>query len=98
MKKIIDCSPGATLVLVGMLDAKEILGTVLEVPGESPDVGSPQGHILKVGSMVDPDFGLEPGQRVLLQGTFVPVPQYGDEDRIKGLVNPHDIKAILEEE
>lgn len=97
MKKIVDCTPGATLVLVEMLDAQEILGTTLVVPGEGADVGAPQAYILKVGAMVDVGFGYEPGQRVLLQGSFVPVPDYGDAIRPKGLVNPHDIKAVLEE-
>ena len=98
MKKVIDCTPGATLVMVRMLDANEVLGTTLVLAGDTdPDQGAPQAYILKLGSLVDEKFGFEPGQRVLLQGTFVPVPQYGDDEHMKGLVDPHNIKAILVE-
>lgn len=94
MKKIIDCTPASRLILVEMLDAQEVLGTSLAIPGEKVDVGSPQGRILKIGPQIDETWGFKEGDRVLLQGSFVPCPPYG-ESAERGLLEPHMIKAVL---
>lgn len=86
-------------VLVEMLTAKEALGTEFEVPDGSA-AGAPQGYVLKVGPKLDADAGIKVGDRVLLQGTFVPLAEVaglGASHRQKGIVEPHNIKAILVE-
>ena len=82
-------------VLVEMLTAQEALGTSLVVQ-DDVQLGAPQGYILAIG----PDathFSIKVGDRVLLQGTFVPIPEYDDGHRPKGIVDPGNIKAIIEE-
>lgn len=94
--KVVDAQPFGSMVLVEHLTAQEILGTTLEV-GDATQVGSPQAYIAKLGPNVPEDAGLEVGARVLLQGTYVPVPHYGDTKRERGLVEIHNIKAVLVE-
>jgi co-chaperonin GroES (HSP10) len=85
-------------VLVEMLTSQEALGTSLVVQ-DDVQLGAPQAYILQVGPHVksDSSFGLKAGDRVLLQGTFVPLPEYDDSHRPKGIVTPENIKAIIEE-
>ncbi len=61
---------------------------------------SQQGRIVDIGPSVETDkWGFAKGQRVLLQGTFVPVPKFPDGDeRELVTVDPHMIKCILVEE
>jgi len=94
--QIVEAQPFGSMVLVEHLTAKEILGTTLEV-NKNTQVGSPQAYIAKLGPKVSEESGLKVGQRVLLQGTYVPVPHYGDTKRERGLVEIHNIKAILVE-
>jgi co-chaperonin GroES (HSP10) len=63
--------------------------------------GAPQGRVLDIGPGLSKDFGIKVGDRVLLQGNFVPLPKLSDHrdgDRERALVEPHTIKAILLEE
>lgn len=63
--------------------------------------GAPQGYVLDIGPGLSPAFGVKVGDRVLLQGAFVPLPKLSDNrngSRERALVEPHTIKAILEEE
>jgi hypothetical protein len=84
-------------VLVEMLTAQEALGTSLVVQ-DDVQFGAPQAYILQMGPHVEgKDFGMKVGDRVLLQGTFVPLPEYDDSHRPKGIVQPENIKAIIEE-
>ncbi len=85
------------LVVVEMLDAKTALQTnlTLGLNTEAP----PQGYIVDIGPMVETDkYGFKVGDRVLLQGKYVPIPLVkGVNDRELGVVMPHDIKCVLEE-
>lgn len=94
--KVVKAVPFGSMVLVEHLTAKEVLGTSLEID-DNTHVGSPQAYIVGFGPGVPKECGLELGNRVLLQGTYVPVPQYGDCKRERGLVEMHNIKAVLVE-
>lgn len=97
--KVVDATPYGSLVMVEHLTSKEIMGTTLEIKDESAlGFVSPQGYVTKLGPKVSDDCGIKVGQRVLLQGSFVPLPDFGDGHRKKGLVEVHNIKAILSEE
>jgi len=95
---ITEVKPAGFNVLVEMLTPQELMNTKFEL-AESSTVGqSPQGYVLSIGPGVKADdYGIKVGDRVLLQGSYVPVPDYGDSPRKRGLVQPHDIKAILSE-
>tara|TARA_Y100000034_G_scaffold6762_1_gene7446 strand:- start:8740 stop:9105 length:366 start_codon:yes stop_codon:yes gene_type:complete len=94
--------PAGSSLLVEMLNADEILNTDFYI-GDNVDTGPPQAYIVDLGpSLKDQiDKGeavfLSVGDRVLLQGTYVPVPNWDDSHRERGLVEFHNIKAIIEE-
>jgi co-chaperonin GroES (HSP10) len=97
MRKVVGAKPTGHYILVEMLDPQEVLGTVLSL-GQKTKVESPQGYIVEIGPAVDVSiWGISVGDRVLLQGTYVPVPRFGN-GRDMGLVQAHDIKAVLTEE
>jgi co-chaperonin GroES (HSP10) len=78
-----------------------ILPDISRNKGDRGVGGAPQGRVLDIGPGLPKDFGIKVGDRVLLQGSFVPLPKlsdYRDGDRERALVEPHTIKAVLEEE
>ena len=88
------------LFLFGKLN--EILGTSLKLPGKSAkDIGMQQSYILAIGPALDATkLGFKVGDRVLLQGSYNPVPKLqGDEEngREKGLIEAHAIRGVLQE-
>lgn len=93
---IVDVKPVGATILVEMLNADEALGTKLYI-SEKTAVGAPQGYILAIGPNLSKECGLNPGDRVLLQGKFVPVPEFDGSQRARGIVEFHDIKAVLVE-
>lgn len=82
-------------ILVEMLSPEEAAGSMLATTGKST-----QGRILDIGPALKPDeWGIAKGSRVLLQGTFVPVPKFPDGDnRDLVIVDAHMIKCVFEEE
>jgi len=95
--KLKGVTPAGSSILVEMLNADEALGTTLYVKNDS-NVGAPQGYILAFGpSLKQDEIHLKVGDRVLLQGTFVPVPNFDESKRQRGLVEIHNIKAVFEE-
>lgn len=90
--------PTGTMILVEMLTAQESMGTVLSL-GNNTKSPSPQGYILEIGPALKPEeWGLKVGDRVLLQGSYVPVPWHRTfSERELGIVMAHDIKCVLEE-
>lgn len=86
------------LVVVEMLNPQESMGTVLELGhnAKSP----PQAYVVELGPQVDKTiWGFKPGDRVLLQGSFVPIFNWkGLSGRDMGIVMPHDIKCVFIEE
>lgn len=77
-----------------------ILPDVAKNKGDRGVGGAPQGRVLDIGPGLSESFGIKIGDRVLLQGSFVPLPKLSDERhgaRERALVEPHTIKAVLEE-
>lgn len=95
--KIVGARASGTQVLVEMLTDQESIGTKLTV-GKSTGV-PPQAFILDIGpANAQTNWGFEVGDRVLLQGNYVPVPSFGDNERDLGMVEPTAIKCILMED
>jgi co-chaperonin GroES (HSP10) len=95
--KIVGVRPTGSQVLIELLTAQEALGTNFIV-GDQSEVGSPQAYVLDFGpGLKDVDVSVKVGDRVLLQGSYVPVPKFDDNPRKRGLVELHGIKAVLEE-
>ncbi len=95
--KIVSVKPTLSLVLVEHLNAADVNTTQLIV-NENSNYGSPQAYVLELGPSVSKDSGIKVGDRVLLQGSYVPVPNFDHNVRERGLVEMHNIKAILQEE
>lgn len=94
MKKITSVKTGGYAILVEMLTQQEALCTdlALNVNNESQ-----QAYIKHIGPLVDEKAGYKVGQRVVLQGSYVPVPNPSKSDKKWGVVDMHNIRAILEE-
>ena len=102
LPSIKDVNPVGTCVLVELLTPEEIMGpSKLHIPaGAAQGVinGAPQGYILKIGGRVEPSYGLKVGDRICMQGNFVPLPDSTSKNgRPLASVEPHTIKAILVE-
>ena len=101
LPKIRDVNPVGTCLLVELITPEEIMGpTKLHMPeGAKTTVsGAPQGYIKKIGPKVSEDWGFKIGDRVVLQGSFVPLPEASClNGRALCTVEPHTIKAILVE-
>jgi hypothetical protein len=97
--KIKSVEPTGSQILVELLTSQELLGTSMIVnDNTAANAGAPQGYVLKLGPTLNADnWGIKVGSRVLLQGSFVPVPKYNDNKRSQGLVEIHAVKALLEE-
>ena len=95
IKKVVDYKAPGTTILVEMLSPEEAAGSQLATAGKST-----QGRIVDIGPSLETDkWGLAKGQRVLLQGTFVPVPKFpGGDERELVIVDPHMVKCVLVEE
>jgi co-chaperonin GroES (HSP10) len=94
-------------VLVEIYTEEEVSGSQLFLPDNAKNKGglgvggAPQGRVLDIGPGLSSEFGVKIGDRVLLQGSFVPLPKIMDNrdgDRERALVEPHTIKAVLIEE
>jgi hypothetical protein len=58
--------------------------------------GAPQGYVIEVGPKVDPTYGIVAGDRVVLSGTFTPLPEVTSVNgRPRACLEPHMIKAVL---
>lgn len=96
IKKVKDVRAIGSTVLIEMLSSEEAAGSVLATTGKSQ-----QGRIIDIGPSLETDkWGFKIGQRVLLQGTFVPVPKFANSDDQRELVvvDPHMIKCSFVEE
>lgn len=95
--KVNGARPVGASILVEMLTPQEAVGSQI-ILNDNPDsaIGANQGYVLATGPGLGEHHGIKVGDRVLLQGTCVPLPKY-DEGRRKVIVQFHDVKAILEE-
>lgn len=95
--KVVGVRPTGSQILIELLTAQEVFGTNFIV-GDQSEVGSPQAYVVSFGpGLKGVDVGINAGDRVLLQGSYVPVPKFDDSPRKRGLVELHGIKAVLEE-
>jgi hypothetical protein len=96
MRKVNGIKAVGTTILIEMLSIQEDAGSMLA------QVGKPkQGRIVDIGpAMVEGNkYGFAKGDRVLLQGTFTPVPRFpGGDTRDLVVVDPHMIKCVFTEE
>lgn len=98
--KIIRVSPSGIQVLIEHLTTQETIGSKIIV-GETADVGTPQAYVLEIGAgLVDQrdKLGFKEGDRVLVQGKYIPVPKPDGQIRELGIINYTDIKAVLHED
>lgn len=89
--------PMGSSVMVEMLNPDETLGTTLYVKEDSKTGEPPQGYVLALGPGLKEDCGVQVGDRVLLQGSYIPVPDFDHHARKRGIVELHNIKALIEE-
>jgi len=96
MKKAVNAKAVGHSILVEMLTEQEATGSCLIVSQEP----SKQAIVRDIGPLLhaDKDTGLKVGNRVLLQGSYVPLPFKSNDNRTLGIVDLHNIKAILLEE
>lgn len=91
-----------TNVVVELLEANEILGLegTIVLPKKTK-VPALQGVILDIGpQLATSDYGFKVGDRVVLDGAFVPVPRYNDRSSERDICvfAPHSIKCVLDVE
>jgi len=97
IRKIADIKPCGSKILVELLTAQEIMGTKFDV-GAKADVGMPQAKVVSVGPSVSAEgWGFKVGDRVLLHGTGPILPEYGDSDRDRALIEPHSVFGVIVE-
>jgi hypothetical protein len=88
-----------TFMLVEKLTEAECENTPIILPHGEQAKNSNQAYIVDIGPALEKDkWGVEIGDRVLLQGSFVPVPVKSAGGRELAIVTPHDVKAVLIEE
>lgn len=98
VRKIVGIKPILSQVLVEQLSGQEAAGVESLILSEGSSYGDNQGYVLAFGPGIKPDeVGLKVGDRVVLQGTFVPLPNY-DGGRPKAVVELHSIKGVLVED
>ena len=96
-------TPTGSQVLIELLTPQEIMGTNLHIGDSAEGLGAPQAYIKKLGPRVvfdnasDKPWGFSENDRVVLSGNFTPLPEIEGHDRLLALVEPHAIKAILQE-
>lgn len=88
-----------TFILVEKLTEEECANTPIILPNGEQTKNSNQAYIVDIGPALEADkWGIAVGNRVLLQGSFVPVPAKSPSGRELAIVTPHDLKAVLLEE
>lgn len=98
LKKIKDCKPCGNQVLIELLTEQEMANTTLILSNNTRKIAPEyQAIVLAIGPMVRHEsYGFGIGDRVVISGMAVPVPEYGEpSDREKKLVEPLAIKAVL---
>jgi co-chaperonin GroES (HSP10) len=95
--KVAGIRPLGSSILIEILNENEAIGTNLHVT-KGTQVGAPQAYVLDFGPGVKVDeCGVKVGDRVVVQGTFVPMPNYDKNDRVRGIVEMHNLKCVLVE-
>lgn len=97
MKKISSAQAVGTSILVELLTEQEASGSAL-IMSQEP---SKQAYVRDIGTLVanaEKDCGLRVGMRVVLNGTYYPLPIKSKEGRTLGVVDLHNIRAVLIED
>lgn len=101
--KVVEVKPTGATILVEMLSQQELtsglIKTVHQAAGQGQQGTSNQGYIIAFGPSLPTNAGLAIGDRVLVNGPFIPVPVVDGvpEGRVRGLVEYVTVKAILAE-
>ena len=91
--------PFGSTVLIELLTAEDLNETSLHLPENTVvDDGAPQAYIVELGPKVANDSGLEVGQRIYWNGTCIPVNDPRANGRVRGFLEIHQIKGLIEEE
>lgn len=96
MSSIVGVKAVGNYVLVEHLTPQECMNTNLIITKSSKD--SYQAVVLDIGPLVNKDYGLQVGQRVIISGTCIPVPNYDSSHRERSLLLPDTIKGLIIEE
>lgn len=91
--KLKEIKPVGSQIVVSLLEINESLGTSLLMPSNVKSA-PPHGIVLAFGPKLDKDCGLSVGDRVLLDGTYKLLPQFGDS-KTKALIEFHNIRGIV---
>lgn len=96
VRNVVSITPVGNQVLVERLNESELINSSLLISTNSSP--SNQGYVLAIGPMVSKECNIKVGDRVFLQGSYVPLPNFDNSNREKNLLYPDMIKAILNEE
>lgn len=98
LKKVIGAKAVTSKIIVEHIPAKETFDTKLIISDNVEDSGPPQAFILDMGPGIEPaTVGFKIGDRVIISGKYVPLPQVAGVTRPRGVVEIQDIKAVLVE-
>ena len=95
LKPISSVKPAGNQVLLELLTAQEVLGTKIIV-NESKAYKEFQAIVLAEGPLAKAEqYGFKVGDRVILSGNGVPVPNLDNTGRDRVLMEPNCVKAVL---
>ena len=89
--------PFGSSILIENVKADEVLGTTLYVQKDAETEGAPQAYVVELGPKLGEDCGLKVGDRIVVQGNFIPVINVGNSGRERGIIEIHNVKAVIEE-
>lgn len=96
--KIKGVHPFGSKILVEALNPDEVLGTNLFVGKDTQVEGAPQAYIVELGPQIPADSGLQVGQRIYWTGKGTQVSDPRQTNRVRALLEPHNVMAIIEED
>lgn len=95
VSSVVGCKPCGAMVLLELLTAQEIMNTKLHLQNNKANAEY-QGFVIAVGPNFNPEaYGFSLGDRVLVSGNGVPVPNYDDGERDRVLMEPFAVKGVL---
>lgn len=95
VKSVSSVKPAGNQVLLELLTAQEVLNTKIIV-NESKAYKEFQAIVLAEGPLAKCDqYGFKIGDRVILSGNGVPVPNFDNTGRDRVLMEPNCVKAVL---
>jgi co-chaperonin GroES (HSP10) len=95
LKALVAVKPAGNQVLLELLTAQELFGTKIIVK-ESKTYKEFQAIVIDEGPLAKCDqYGFKIGDRVILSGNGVPVPNLDNTGRDRVLMEPNCVKAVL---